>query len=374
MRRTLFAFCEVNKMKKLICVLLTLLMLSSVALADGEATLLRHATEMVRTLDALAADEERLEQFSLDDEVLELAQAMAAGDRTAPTRVMALDYEELKQELLADVPEELRSHLLRQMPFAFKSGMVSDKGGNALVASAFFSAAETFAAPNAVGQGLWVLYYADALPVVVAWFAENGAVHMEGSILADDTLVEDYYFMGEDIPVSFRTIAADRPALDEAALRVADDLQVLARSEAYLDMLDLPSYTQDIVTAYAAQEGTVPTLTLCALTDSAALTLSALTQDLAMLGVSSLSAVSSLRTTTIFADGEASGTGLYVLLYADSAPVVVTWTGANGAYYLSAAFHPGELANCRNAEQVNAWAQSIGLNADFQQPGAMLLP
>lgn len=93
-----------------------------------------------------------------------------------------------------------------------------------------------------------------------------------------------------------------------------------------------------------------------------------------MLGVSSLSAVSSLRTTTIFADGEASGTGLYVLLYADSAPVVVTWTGANGAYYLSAAFHPGELANCRNAEQVNAWAQSIGLNADFQQPGAMLLP
>lgn len=374
MRRTLFAFCEVNKMKKLICVLLTLLMLSSFALADGEATLLRHATEMVRTLDALAADEERLEQFSLDDEVLELAQAMAAGDRTAPTRVMALDYEELKQELLADVPEEIRSHLLRQMPFAFKSGMVSDKGGNALVASAFISAAETFAAPNAVGQGLWVLYYADALPVAVAWFAENGAVHMEGSILADDTLVEDYYFMGEDIPVSFRTIAADRPALDEAALRVADDLQVLARSEAYLDMLDLSSYTQDIVTAYAAQEGTVPTLTLCALTDSAALTLSALTQDLAMLGVSSLSAVSSLRTTTIFADGEASGTGLYVLLYADSAPVVVTWTGANGAYYLSAAFHPGELANCRNAEQVNAWAQSIGLNADFQQPGAMLLP
>lgn len=93
-----------------------------------------------------------------------------------------------------------------------------------------------------------------------------------------------------------------------------------------------------------------------------------------MLGMQSLSAVSSVHTATIFADDEASGTGLYVLIYADSAPVVVTWTGENGAYYLSAAFHPGELAACRNADQVNAWAQSIGLYADFQQPGAMLLP
>lgn len=361
-------------MKKLICVLLTLLMLSSFALADGEATLLRHATDMGQTLDALAADEERLEQFSQNDEVLEWAQAMAAGDRTAPTRVMALDDEELMQELLADVPEEIQSHLLRQMPIAFKSTMMSEEGANAWVASVRLSASETFAAPNAAGQGLWVLYYADALPVAVAWFAENGAVHMEGSILADDTLVEDDFFMGEDIPVSFRTIAADRPALDAAALRVADELQVLARSEAYLDMLDLSADVQACVAEYAAQEGAVPALTLCALTDSAAVTSSALTQDVAMLGMQSLSAVSSVHTATIFADDEASGTGLYVLIYADSAPVVVTWTGENGAYYLSAAFHPGELAACRNADQVNAWAQSIGLYADFQQPGAMLLP
>lgn len=354
-------------MKKLICVLLTLLMLTSLALADGEATLLRYATDMGQTLDALAADEEGLEQFSQNDEVLEWVQAMAAGDRTAPTRVMALGDEELMQELLADVPEEIQSHLLRQMPIAFKSTMKSEEGENAFVASALLSASETFAAPNAAGQGLWVLYYADALPVAVAWFAENGAVHMEGSILADDPLVEDH-------SVSFRTIAADRPALDAAALRVADELQVLARSEAYLDMLGLSADVQDCVAEYAAQEGTVPTLTLCALTDSAAVTSSALTQDVAMLGMRSLSAVSSMHTATIFAEDEASGTGLYVFIYADSASVVVTWTGENGAYYLSAAFHPGELAACRNADQVNAWAQSIGLYAEFQQPGAMLLP
>lgn len=364
-------------MKKLISVLLTLLMLlmlSSFALADGEATLLRHAMDMGQTLDALAADEERLKLFTQNDEVLELAQAMAAGDRTAPMRVMALDYDEMMQEMLADVPENIQSHLLRQMPFTFKMAMMSEKGEMALVASAVVTASETFAAPNAAGQGLWVLYYEDALPVAVAWFAENGAVHMEGSILADDTLVEDYFFMGEDIPVSFRTIAADRPALDAAALRVADELQVLARSEAYLDMLGLSADMQDCVAEYAAQEGAVPTLTLCALTDSAAVTSSALAQDVAMLSMRSLSAVSSMHTATIFADDEANGTGLYVLFYADSAPVVVTWTGANGAYYLSAAFHPGELANCRNVDQVNTWAQSIGLNANFQMPGAMLMP
>lgn len=364
-------------MKRLISVLLTLLMLlmlSSAAVADGEATLLRHAMDMGQTLDALAADEERLKLFTQNDEVLELAQAMAAGDRTAPTRVMALDYDEMMREMLADVPENIQAHLLRQMPFTFKTTMMSGKGETALVASAVVTASETFSAPDAAGQGLWVLYYEEALPVAVAWFAENGAVHMEGSILADDTIVEDYYFMGEDIAVPFWTIAADRPALDAAALRVAEELQMLARSEVYLDMLGLSAGVQNNVAEYAAQDGTAPTLTLCALTDSASITSSALTQDVAKLGMWKLSAVNSLRTSTIFADDEANGTGLYILLYADSAPVVVTWYGENGAYYLSAEFHPGELAACRDVDQVNTWAQTIGLNVNFQSPDAILLP
>lgn len=100
-----------------------------------------------------------------------------------------------------------------------------------------------------------------------------------------------------------------------------------------------------------------------------------LTQQIGYLGDVYLAAAGAMHATVIFADPDATGTGLYLFLYEDGVPVVVQWQGENGAYHLSASFQPGELPfACQSAEDANAWAESIGLTLNFQRPGVMLLP
>jgi len=163
--------------------------------------------------------------------------------------------------------------------------------------------------------------------------------------------------------------------LDANAHILVAGMQELAGNEQYLMLLGLPEEVLGMVNAYAAAENPTPRLVLCGLTDDAQSANACLTQQIAYLGTTSLAAAGSMHANVIFADPDASGTGLYLFLYEGGAPIVITWKGENGAYHLSAAFQPGEYpASCRNAEDVNAWADSIGLNVRFQEPGAMLLP
>lgn len=200
--------------------------------------------------------------------------------------------------------------------------------------------------------------------MVVGWYAENGAVHMKGSILAEEGALEDYFAYAPS--VAFRTIASARPALDTAASQLVNEYQTFARSETYRDAMGWSSTFDEC----AAPEDAEPRLILCALADDTTPVYQAIGQIITLDEIEK----SMLQHTMVFADAEASGKGLYVYLYDSGMPVVVTWEGENGAYYLSAEFHPGELAACRDVDQVNTWAQSIGLNANFQMPGAMLLP
>lgn len=349
-------------MKKLISLLLTLLMLLSVAFAEGENTLLRYAVELGKTLDAMPLSEELVEYINRDKDVRALADDIGKGNRNTPTKVVAMEYRDLGeanlQEYFPDSPEqEKRSILDKNLPFMLMVELVGETIGS-------FTAQVTFSAPDVTGQGLWVLYYEDALPVVVAWYAENGAVHMEGSIFAKRGVLELY--VAAEYSIAFRTIAAARPALDTAVSQLADEYQTLARSETYLDAMNWNSEFYD----YAAPEGTAPRLILCALTEGT----TPVNQEIKRSIHRDEYEIIILRYTMTFADADASGEGLYVLLYDSGMPVVITWKGENGAYFLSAIFCPGDLAQCRNVNQVNAWAQSIGLNANFQTPGAMLLP
>lgn len=140
-------------MKRLISVLLTLLtflMLSSAALADGETTLLRYAMELGRTLDAMPISEELLKYTDRSD-VSALVEDHGKGNRTTPSRVVSVEcwdmVEANLQEYSPDLPEQAkRSILAKNLPL-----MLVDELAGDMISS--FSAQVTFAAPDVTGQG-----------------------------------------------------------------------------------------------------------------------------------------------------------------------------------------------------------------------------
>lgn len=355
-------------MKKLMLMLLIMTLMIPAAFAEGETTLLRYAIELGRELDALAGDEERTRLYTTEPEVLEIVRAYGEGSHSEPCEVRAAVLDEfmtMMPDELSELPEAGKRQVQNMLPRLLVQSCINTFGVKGVVANTILHASVTFASDVADGQGLWVLQYEDAVPIAVSWYAENGAVHMEASFLPE----------GANIPLDTRVIAAARPALDAYAYSLADELQELAGNELYMRLLGLPEEVLATVRAYTATENLTPRLVLCGLTEDAQAANACLTQQVAYTGDVALAATGAMHSNVIFADPDSSGMGIYLFLYEDGAPIIVTWTGENGAYYLSAAFQPGEYpATCRNADDVNKWAQSIGLNVRFQEPGAMLLP
>lgn len=356
-------------MKRVLSVLLLMLLAMSGACAEGENTLLRHAVEMGEALDKLAEDGEYIARYSLHEQALAAIGQLSQGDRTAPNEVRMLDMDAIMSELepeLAALPEVAVRNMQKRMPAATMNSLISAAGEDQLIASTIIRYGKTFAAPEVSGQGLWILYYEAALPVAVAWYAENGAVQMDAAILPDGEAILS------ELPVPTRVVAAARPALDAAAAQLADELRELAQSDAYLNFVSVAENVKALIHDFTPAEEQ-PRLALCTLADAEDNQM--LLQLVGEMGVLPLAAMSAMQHSMIFADPDASGSGLYLFLYEDGAPIIVRWSGENGAYHLSASFQPGEYpASCRNAEDVNAWAASIGLNIRFQEPGAMLLP
>lgn len=300
--------------------------------------------------------------------MLALARAYGEGSHDAPSEVRAAVLDEvltMMPEELSELPEAGKRQVQNMLPRLLVQGCINTFSVNVVVANTILHANVTFAAERVEGQGLWVLLYEDAAPIAVSWYAENGAVHMEASFLPGAAAW----------PVETRVIAAARPELDTYAQALAEELQELTRNRQYLMLLGLPEEVLGMVMDYPDEWNQPPRLVLCALTDDAQAASACLTQQIAYLGSTSLVAAGSMHANVIFAAPDACGTGLYIFLYEDGVPIIVTWKGENGAYHLSAAFQPGENPYaCRNAEDANAWAESIGLNVNFQLPGAMLLP
>lgn len=353
-------------MRRLLILLLCLLLSIPTACAEGENTLLRYATALGRELDELAEDDSHALHYTTEPEVLELVRSYGSGDHDRPYEVRAVMLEEMQDTLsalLEGIPEAGRRQMENMLPGMLKQSSTNSFGVNAVVANAILFKSVTFASQDVAGQGLWILLYEDAVPVAVSWYAENGAVHMEASFIPDI-----------DAAFETRVIAAARPQLDMYARSLAAELQELAGNEQYLMMLDISEDVVDVVHKFCA-EGNKSPLVLCTLTDDAQAVNACLTQQIGKLGTAYLAAAGSLHASVIFADPDASGTGLYLFVYESGAPIIVSWTGENGAYYLSAAFQPGAFpAACRDMDDANEWAKYIGLDVRFQQPGAILLP
>lgn len=358
-------------MKKLLLLLMAFLLMMPAAYAEGENTILRYAVKLGRTLDAQAEDEAHVAQHTNTNEILSIIRAYGAGDHNAPMLVQAIELDDLLPLMMDEVegmPDAAVRQIQNMLPNMLIQSMINSYGVNTIVASNIVRAETTFAVKEATGSGLWIMTYEDASTIGIAWYAENGAVHMGASFLPEDAL------LSTDLAITTRVVAAARPELDEYALSLADELRTLSQNSAYLQILGLPPEVLATARSFASEEDQ-PRMTLCALTDDYNETNAQLFQQIGYLGDISLAAVGAVRANVIFADEEASGTGLYLFLYEEGAPVIVQWRGENGAYYLTASFQPGEMPfGCHSAEDASAWAESIGLQLNFQPLGAMLLP
>lgn len=357
-------------LKKLLLLLMVFVLVMPAAYAEGENTILRYAVELGRKLDALAEDEAYFAPYDLDEGIMNYICAYGEGDHDRPIRVVGFDLNEYIERLdeAEDIPEAALRQVLNRTPAQLIQALATSYGGDPIILPSVLRAGVTFAAPNVKGREVWVLQYENAASIAVGWYAENDAVHMQAMFLPEGSMD------GDDLPFTLRVIASARPALDEHALALANELRILAANEKYLDMLNLADNIRPVVRGYVSEDEQ-PRMTLCALTDNAYEAQGQLIQQIGYLSDVSVAAVAAMQTNVIFADTEASGTGMYLFLYEEGVPVIVQWRGENGAYYLNAAFQPGEMPfGCRSAEDASAWAESIGLTLNFQPLGAMLLP
>lgn len=340
-------------MKRLVALLLCLLMVFPAALAEN-VTLIDRAIALGAELDALAEDEEYLAQFMVTGMEKEIIRAFAEGERTTPVRIVALDTAGMLEQLTfqaTTLPDAAQRNLQQLLPTALVNSLNGQRGGEWLVAAMYLRITQMFPAPDATGQGVWILYYEDASPVAVSWYAENDAVLMTATAFAEDAPGLEEIAQTE--------VALNQPTRAERALQLAQELQVLARSDEYLALLNDREDVQENVRAHGAGEAAEPRLFLQA--EASESPTNALYNEFAYYGRDVLSAVSAIHTSVIYATDEADSMGAYLLLYEEGAPVVVEWAVANGVCWLQATFCPiGALSACRTAADVDAWAVRLG--------------
>lgn len=342
-------------MKRLLTILLALLLAIPAAMAE-EPTLVERAIALGAALDQLAEDEEYLAQHMIFGKDKERIQAFAKGDRTMPVRIAALDMEDVLAQLLPqhdELPEAMQRDVRQRMPMAFVNSLNSQQGSDMLILSMYIQISNIFPAPGVTGQGVWILYYEEASPVAVSWYAENDAVMMNATAFAEDSRSLD------GMPLVLTEIPLNHPARQESAFALAEELQTLARCEEYLTFMTDQADIRDYCRSFAVKEGEAPLM--CLQAEASASPTNAVFAEIARKGVVALSSVASLHTTVIFASDETDGMGLYLLLYETGTPVLVEWGVREGACWMQASFCPiDELAHCRTVEEVNAWAATLG--------------
>ena len=373
-------------MKRFLAALLALTLLLPTALAaemDESIVLITKAEELAVQLDALAESTEYSALFTSSEAVVAAVQAWGAGDHDAPVSVLMADLTSMESAVLAMLGEDVPDAAARLMRQRLGSILVQNaQNAGGVITSAAGSIARTtatFAALTENDAGLFILVYEDAAPVAVSWYAENGAVSMTATFLPDSYdlsalhCAEVYGSLMADVP------PMDGPARSERALLLAEELRALAASDAWLEMCGLPQSTAEKASGFAAAGESAPRLFLEVTRQGffsgaewpdglleaygeSRLVSVMLTSLVAAEDTETLAAVSSLQTNVLYADETAEGSGMYILLYEEDAPIVVSWYAENGAVNMSASFLPVEgLMSCRTRWEVQTWAEGCGL-------------
>lgn len=182
-------------MRRFLMLVLALCLLNIPALAEDSLT--DRAVDLAAACDALAEDEAYVSAMigSGNSGIITLIESWAAGNHDQPEMVVRVDTANLLKDMIAlygtglqnGLPDTTVEALNRRLPMTLPSMFNATEGAETLAASTIATSSVIFAS-DAQGSGLFVLLYEDATPVMAAWYAENGAVSMQATFMAQEEL------------------------------------------------------------------------------------------------------------------------------------------------------------------------------------------
>lgn len=398
-------------MRKLAAVMAALiwgvLNLSVCALAGPEEadSLLERAVVMAEETCRLATNDAYWLAMTDNEQISGLGKAWASGHDARPALVVQLAGEAEVIELLAT------------------QGSAA-LGAEALTAwSITRSFGRRIFACDDVGDGAYLLMYESAAPVLAVWHSEDGAVRMQSMLLPWEELaacateaevsawfgqlltpmaeaVAAYAALDETYQQLARAFSSVRivPTADlpvsvsqpndadatEKALGAAAEMDAQAMDRAAL--MGLSADMTAMLAEWSAGDAEKPVLTVMAELpleselvrglisqlppgtgiDDQALLMAGVSAVPTMLagrqGPMQLAASSVASRTILFADSVNPFTGLYLFIYEDKLPIMVSSCASEGAVSMTAAYLPiGALGSCRTIEDVNRFFEDAAL-------------
>lgn len=190
---------RLKKAARLTCALLVALLLPLSALAEGlEPSVVEAATALAQRLDALADCPAYLKLFGGSEEMQQLIADWGAGDHDEPEQVLTrffptdgavqllplLSLDETNG--LSELPPEAVDALVRRVPFAVASALNARAGATTLGAAAMITLTEARVTEQPAGGGIIAFLYSETVPVLVAFWSENGAITLTASFVSVD--------------------------------------------------------------------------------------------------------------------------------------------------------------------------------------------
>lgn len=175
-------------MRRLLAMITALLLCAVPALAEAEIPLLTQIITGAQKLSHLAEDEAYLRQYISDEALLARIASWPAGDEARPTAAYAVDLApawaavKAAEDGLQEGSEAMLQNLLPSMV------MSELQGNDGACASTFVVISEYLQAPGVSGQGVYILLYEDACPVITGWFANGQIAYIRAAYLPDADL------------------------------------------------------------------------------------------------------------------------------------------------------------------------------------------
>lgn len=185
------------KIRRLAISLMLAVCLMSSACALAEDSLLLHAEEMAAKLDMLSASKTYVTLLSGSEEINNLLAEWSAAPHETPTAAyrVAVTEEHVNTLLSAAeedpsaIPDAIRPELVKRLVNAAAPLINARAGVATLAASSVLTATTAFVDETVTEASIYILEYADAMPVIVSFCpAEDGAVMASASYLVLDAL------------------------------------------------------------------------------------------------------------------------------------------------------------------------------------------
>lgn len=184
-----------------------------------EDPFMANAVEIARRIGQLAQSERFMWYYDYSGATQEQIEAVAGGDHTMPARVFHISGEQLIVGLYSGAEagamlDFTRVELQRDLVSSLPEMLLGVREETELSLIYLLARYKTFACDTAAGCGLYIMLYEDATPIVLPWYAENGAVKISAFFMPDAALTActdaaevSAWFAGKGLPaVTFEEV------------------------------------------------------------------------------------------------------------------------------------------------------------------------